>query len=101
VVLSCVGIYSINHSAVELLMTAFFGVLGYVLRKFEFEPTPLLLGFVLSGPIEENIHRALLFAQGDPMTFLRHPIGATLLAVAASLLLLTAVPRLRSFRRGL
>jgi putative tricarboxylic transport membrane protein len=101
VALSCVGIYSINHSTVELLLAAFFGVLGYVLRKLAFEPTPLLLGFVLSGPLEENIHRALLFAKGDPMTFLRHPIGATLLAVAALLLLLTAIPRLSRLRRGL
>ena len=100
VVLSCVGIYSINHSSVELLIMAFFGVFGYVLRRLEFEPTPLLLGFVLSGPLEENIHRALLFAKGDPMTFLRHPIGATLLAVATILLLLTAVPRLHRLRRG-
>jgi putative tricarboxylic transport membrane protein len=101
VVLSCVGIYSINHSAVELLVATFFCMLGCVLRKLEFEPTPLLLGFVLSGPLEENIHRALLFGRGDPMTFLRHPISATLLAIAAVLLLLTAVPRLRSLRRGL
>jgi putative tricarboxylic transport membrane protein len=101
VVLSCVGIYSINHSAVELLIAAFFGVLGCFLRKLDFEPTPLLLGFVLSGPLEENIHRALLFGKGDPMTFLRHPIGATLLVFAAILLFLTAIPRLRNVRRAL
>lgn len=52
-------------------------------------------GFRVGCPLEENIHRALLLAKGDPMTFLRHPIGATLLVAAAVLLLLTSIPRLR------
>jgi putative tricarboxylic transport membrane protein len=98
VVLSCVGVYSLNHNSAELLIMAAFGVLGYLLRKFGFEPTPLLLGFVLSGPMEENIHRALLFAGGDRMTFLRHPIGASLLAASVILVAIAALPRLNRVR---
>jgi putative tricarboxylic transport membrane protein len=92
VVLSCVGIYSLNHSGVELLITAGFGVFGFFLRRLGFEPAPLLLGFVLSNPLEGNLHRALLFANGDATTFLRHPIGASLLVASVIFLVVAALP---------
>jgi putative tricarboxylic transport membrane protein len=98
VVLSCVGVYSLNHNSVEVLIMATFGVLGYLLRKFAFDPTPLLLGFVLSGPMEENIHRAILFAGGDYTTFLRHPIAASLLGASVVLLMIAALPHLGRIR---
>lgn len=101
VVLSCVGVYSLNHNSVEVALMALFGVLGYLLRRFAFDPTPLLLGFVLSRPMEENLHRALLFAGGDPLTFFRHPIGASLLAVAGLLLAISAFPHLSRMRSRL
>ena len=73
IVLACTGIYTLSHSTFELLVAALFGVLGYFLRTRGFEPAPLLLGFVLSQPIEEHTRRALLFSNGDPTTFLTHP----------------------------
>ena len=44
----CIGVYSLNNSANEVLMIAVFGLFGYLLMKLDFEPAPLLLGF-LSG----------------------------------------------------
>ena len=52
-------------STFELLLTAGFGGIGYVLRAYGFEPTPLLLGFVLSQPLEEHFRRAMLFSDND------------------------------------
>jgi putative tricarboxylic transport membrane protein len=98
VVLSCTGIYALNHSTVDLWMTAFFGVAGYLLRGRGFEPAPLLLGFVLSRPLEENLRRALAFSNGDLSTFVTHPMSAFLLAIASGSLLLAAVPAVRRRR---
>jgi len=98
VVLSCVGVYSLNHNSVELLVMAAFGVVGFLLRRLAFDPTPLLLGFVLSGPMEENIHRALAFAGGDQTTFFRHPIGASLLVISGVLLAIASLPYLKRIR---
>jgi TctA family transporter len=95
IVLCCTGVYTLNHSTFELLLTACFGVFGYVLRGWRFEPTPLLLGFVLSQPLEENLRRALMFSNGDLATFVTHPVSATLLAVTT---LLVATMGFRSFR---
>lgn len=99
VVLSCTGIYAVNHSAVDLWFAALFGIAGYVLKTLGFKPTPLLLGFVLSKPLEENLTRALVFANGDMTTFLRHPISAVLLAIATVSLVFSVAPRIR--RRAL
>ena len=98
VVLSCAGVYAINHSTIDVAMTAFFGAAGYLLRTRGFEPAPLLLGFVLSRPLEENFRRALVFADGDVSTFVTHPISAVLLVIACGSLLLTAVPAIRRRR---
>jgi TctA family transporter len=71
VVLICVGVYSIDNSIFDIWMTLAFGVLGYVLRLFRFEPAPLLIGFVLGPMMEEFFRRAMLLSRGDPMVVLR------------------------------
>jgi putative tricarboxylic transport membrane protein len=100
IVLACTGIYTLSHNTFELAVAALFGVLGYFLRTRGFEPAPLLLGFVLSQPIEEHARRALLFSDGDPTTFLTHPISAVLLAITLLLLLSSVLPLLRSAGGG-
>ncbi len=93
VVLICVGVYSIDNSIFDIWATLAFGVLGYVLRLFRFEPAPLLIGFVLGPMMEEFFRRTMLLSRGDPMVFLERPGSATLLLVALLLLLTTALPR--------
>jgi putative tricarboxylic transport membrane protein len=73
----------------------------FILRAYGFEPTPLLLGFVLSQPLEEHFRRAMLFSDNDPTTFLTHPVSATLLALTAILVVLSALPAIHRTRRML
>ena len=67
-------------------MTAIFGLVGYWLVKHDFEPAPMILGFVLGPLMEENLRRAMLIARGDATVFVTRPISATLLAIATFLL---------------
>ena len=69
VVLCCIGIYSVNNSPADVIMTAGFGLFGYALIKFGFEPAPLLLGFVLGKLMEEKLRQALVISRGSFMTF--------------------------------
>ncbi len=101
IVLSCLGVYSLNHSAFDLWLMAAFGVTGYLLKVRGFEAAPLLLAFVLSRPLEENLRRALVLSDGDVTVFVREPISATLLTVALAALLLIAVPAIRRRRSRL
>jgi TctA family transporter len=93
-----VGIYSLQSSVFDVYLAAGFGLLGYVLMKLGCEPAPLLLGFVLGPMMEENFRRALTIAKGDPLVFITRPLSASLLAVAAVLLLLVVAPAIRRTR---
>jgi TctA family transporter len=94
----CVGVFSINNATMDVLLAALFGFIGYAFIKFDMEPAPLLLGFVLGPMMEENLRRALLLSRGDPAVFFTRPISATLLVVAALLLVVVAAPAIRRKR---
>lgn len=75
----------------DVLIAAIFGIFGYWLVKHDFEPSPLVLAFVLGPLMEANLRRAMLIARGDPMMFMTRPISAGLLMVALLLLALAAL----------
>jgi len=93
-----IGVYSVNNNAFEVVLTAMFGVLGYVFLKLGCEPAPMLLGFILGPMMEENLRRAMRISSGDPMIFINRPISLGLLIAAALLLIIVALPGVRSKR---
>ncbi|MGF9760539.1 tripartite tricarboxylate transporter permease [Microvirga sp. 0TCS3.31] len=94
----CIGIYSINSLPTDVMFIGFFGLVGYMLIKFGFEPAPMLLGFVLGRLMEENLRRALIISRGSLETFIERPVSAGLLAVAAILLVIALLPSIRKGR---
>lgn len=95
----CIGVYSVQNSVFDIYLAAGFGLFGYILRKFECEPAPLMLGFVLGPMIEENFRRALVLSKGDFSVFVTRPLSATLLAIAVAMVVLVALPAIRSKRK--
>ena len=98
VLLCCIGIYSVNNSPFDVVMTAGFGFFGYALVKFGFEPAPLLLGFVLGKLMEEKLRQALVISRGSFMTFVDRPLSAGLLLVALVLVVIAVLPSIRKSR---
>jgi TctA family transporter len=98
VLFCCIGAYAVSYSAFDVVLTAFFGVLGYGLKKLGFEPMPLVLAFVLGAPMEENLRRAMLLSRGDPMVFFDHPMAVVFLAATLGLLVLGLMPRFTKAR---
>ena len=97
-VFCAIGVYSLNNSPFDVIITAGFGLVGYWLIKHDFEPAPMLLGFVLGPLMEENLRRAMLIARGDPSTFVTRPISAGLIALALILLTVAVLPMIRRRR---
>ncbi len=83
-----VGIYSISHSAFDILTMVFFGVFGYVLRKLDISLVPVVLGLVLGAPMETNLRRTLTLSDGDWMALVSSPLSIGLWAMAITGLLL-------------
>src|SRR6476619_161969 len=98
IVFCCIGIYSINNSPTDVMISALFGIIGFWLIKHDFEGAPMLLGFVLGPLMEENLRRAMLIARGDATVFFTRPISAVLLTTAIILLVIAALPKIRSRR---
>ena len=94
----CIGIYSINNSTSDVIFTAFFGLVGYALLKFGYEPAPLLLGFVLGKLMEEKLRQALILSRGSFATFVERPVSGGLLLVAAIMLAIALLPSIRKGR---
>lgn len=88
--LCLIGSYSINNSIFEVYLAIFFGVLGYLMRKFGYEPAPLILALVLGPIIELNLRQSLLSSGGSFGIFFVRPISAVTL-IAVIIILLTAV----------
>ncbi len=97
-VFCCIGVYSINNTPFDVVVTAMFGIIGYWLIKHDFEPAPMLLGFVLGPLMEENLRRAMLLARGDATVFLTRPISAGLMALSFLLLVIAILPMMRKRR---
>jgi len=94
----CIGVYSLSNSPFDVVVTAMFGLIGYLFIKLDCEPAPLLLGFILGPMMEENLRRAMLLSRGDAMTFLNRPLSATLLAISLLLLVIIMLPAIRKKR---
>ncbi|MFO1309989.1 MAG: tripartite tricarboxylate transporter permease [Burkholderiales bacterium] len=94
----CIGVYSLQNNVFDVLMTAIFGVLGWVFVKLECEPAPLLLGFILGPLMEENLRRALLLSRGDPTVFFTRPLSLGMLVAAGLLMLIIVLPAVRKTR---
>lgn len=63
------------------------------------KPAPLLLGFVLGPPLEENLRRAMIISKGDPLVFVERPISAVLLAMALAAVIVALLPATRRKRK--
>ena len=90
------GVYSLNMSTFEMLLVVVFGVVGYLLRKLEYEMAPLILGVVIGPMLEVALRQSLLLSRGRLSIFVTRPIAACFLAVAAFFLIRAMVSWVRA-----
>jgi len=88
ILISLVGVYSINNSTFEIGVILFFGVLGYLMRKFSYDTGPMVLAFVLGPIMEKAFRQSLLMSNGSFTIFVERPISLSILALVVFLLVL-------------
>ena len=75
VLMFCViGVYALNRSITDVWVMLIFGVIGYLLSKFEFPMATVLIGFILSPIFEKNFRRALTLTDMDFTCFFSSPL---------------------------
>ncbi|MFI6025725.1 tripartite tricarboxylate transporter permease [Amycolatopsis magusensis] len=91
VLITLVGVYTVNNDVFDIVLVIAFGALGYLMKKLGFDPGPLVLAFVLGSLLEESLRRSLLIFDGNPVGFFTRPISGVLLAAFVLVALLPVV----------
>ncbi len=86
------GVYAVNGSVVDIWIMAAMGALGYLLRKFDFEAAPVVLGLILAPMLEMSFRQSLAMSSGSYAIFFNRPIAATMILAGLGLLLLGLRP---------
>jgi len=90
-----IGAFSMNNNPADMLVMLFFGVVGYLLRKYEYELAPLVLAFILGPQMEQAFRQSLIMSDGSLTVFFARPISATAMALAGFLLISAFIPALK------
>jgi putative tricarboxylic transport membrane protein len=100
-VFCAVGSYSMNNSLFDVYMMTVFGVVGYLMKRNGYEPAILVLAFVIGPILEQSLRQSLLLGEGNFAIFVTRPISATLIAIAAILVVSAAIPAIGRRRRAM
>lgn len=96
IVISIVGVYSINNSLFDVWLVVIFGLVGYIMRKTDFPTAPVVLAFVLGPLFEQSLRRSLVISQGDPSIFVTRPWAVVFLVITVLIFLVPVLLRLRA-----
>jgi putative tricarboxylic transport membrane protein len=88
-VLSMVGSFAMRGNVFDVYTTLFFGALGYVMMRYDYPLSPILLALILGPMAEANLRRALVISSGDPAILVGRPIAVALMALAVASLILS------------
>lgn len=92
-VFATLGAYSLHQSAVDLLILYIFGLLGFVMRRWDMPVAPAVIGLILGPLAETQARRALAISQGDASVFVTQPISGAILLISALLLVVPLILR--------
>ncbi len=95
-IFATVGVYGMRQSAFDLYLMLGIGLLGVLMRRFDFPTAPVIVGLILGPMAEAQMRNALSIGEGKWGVFIERPMSATLLAVVVAVLV---VPRLLALRR--
>lgn len=99
ILVTVVGVYSVNNSVFDIGVAVLFGVLGYLMRKSGYSAAPMVLAFVLGSVLEPSLRQSLILSDGGLAIFLQSPVAVALLAASALLLLSPLFGGIRRLRQ--
>ncbi len=98
-IFATVGVYGMRQSSFDLFLMLGIGLVGVLMRRFDFPTAPVIVGMILGPLAEAQMRNALSIGEGHWSIFLTRPMSATLLAVVVLALLVPFVLRLRARAR--
>ena len=99
-VLCFIGAYSPNNSVFEVGVMAFFGVLGYILKKLDFPGLPAILGLILGSSAETSLRQGLIMSDNDWSIYFTRPLSLVFMLITFAMLFLPLFRTLRNKRKN-
>ncbi len=100
IILFCLlGTYSLSNTVFDIGVMIFFGIIGFLMKKFAFEPAPLILAFVLGPMFEDNLRRSLIISGGSFGIFVERPISAFFMIASIFLILSPLLPWIKKKKK--
>jgi putative tricarboxylic transport membrane protein len=93
-----VGSYSENSSIFDVSLMLVFGLVGYFIKKFKYEPAPMVLALILTPMLENALRQSLIMSEGSFLIFFSRPVAAIALIIALILLFTSVLPHLKKRR---
>jgi putative tricarboxylic transport membrane protein len=92
-IFATVGAYGMRQSAFDLFLLYGIGVLGVVMRRFDFPTAPVVVGMILGPLAEAQLRNAMSIGEGSWLVFLQRPMSLFLLVIVVAVLLLPRLMR--------
>jgi putative tricarboxylic transport membrane protein len=94
-----IGAYTLGNNVQDIYLMILFGIVGYLMKKYAYEPAPLILALILGPTLESGFRQSLILSNGSPAIFFSRPISAVLTSVALLLLVSPLLLRMLGRKR--
>ena len=80
--LTLTAIYAQQTNMFAVYVTLFFGLLGYLMRKFSMSPLPFVIAYILANNLEETMRQAFAVTGSDPWFLFASPVSISFIVLA-------------------
>jgi putative tricarboxylic transport membrane protein len=99
-IFATVGAYGMRQSAFDLFLLYAIGLLGVLMRRFDFPTAPVVVGMILGPLAEAQLRNAMSIGEGSAMVFFQRPMSITLVVIVVAVLVLPRLAKVWSTRRA-
>jgi putative tricarboxylic transport membrane protein len=98
-IFATVGAYGMRQSAFDLFLLYAIGLLGVVMRRYDFPTAPVVVGMILGPLAEAQLRNAMSIGEGSAAVFFQRPMSITLVVIVVAVLVLPRLAKRMSERK--
>jgi putative tricarboxylic transport membrane protein len=98
-IFATLGVYGMRQSAFDLVLLYAVGLLGVVMRRYDFPTAPVVVGMILGPLAEAQMRNALSIGEGRWTVFLDRPMSVVLIVVVLAVLVLPRLAKRAAARK--
>ncbi|MFL9826384.1 tripartite tricarboxylate transporter permease [Rhodoplanes sp. SY1] len=98
--LCLVGAYLESKSVFAVGLMVGFGLVGYLMHRFDYSRVTFLIGFVIGPQLELSVRQALIITEGKVSSLAHHPAALVVLAIALAAAVYVLLPTKKPATQG-